>query len=467
MGKAILIDFGSTFTKAAAVDMETARILCTVRKPSTVSTDAGIGLKNCLEEIEHAIGKSETARAAKLAASSAAGGLRMAVCGLTPTLSIVAGKNAAYGAGAKIMKVCTGWMTEDDIEELENANLEIILLCGGYEGGNTTMVLHNAELLARSNSCIPVIFSGNSEIQNKVKILFQQAGKECFVAENILPDVGIVNAEPVEEVIRRIFLDRIVNMKGLDKIRGSIDRLVMPTPAAVLAAGELLAQGTEREKGAGGLMIIDIGGATTDIHSFCYQTAAEGARCVGTPEPYAKRTVEGDLGMRESSGLVFEEIGWQKAAADLNTEEEILRSSVEKRMKNIKFLPEEDPEHREFELSIDQMTARYASRLAVRRHAGRIESTGSPFAPKLQYGKNLENIRWIIGTGGCLIGSSSPEEILSEACATRRDQERGLLLPKEIQMAIDGEYILYAAGLLRSMDPDAAFALMRNSLRRI
>jgi len=42
---------------------------------------------------------------------------------------------------------------------------------------------------------------------------------------------------------------------------------MMPTPAAVLGALELLSQGCEDEQGIGELMAVDVGGATTDIYS--------------------------------------------------------------------------------------------------------------------------------------------------------------------------------------------------------
>lgn len=41
----------------------------------------------------------------------------------------------------------------------------------------------------------------------------------------------------------------------------------MPTPASVLKAAETLSLGTKDEDGIGDLAIVDIGGATTDIHS--------------------------------------------------------------------------------------------------------------------------------------------------------------------------------------------------------
>ncbi|GHU83793.1 hypothetical protein FACS189468_9230 [Spirochaetia bacterium] len=87
----VLIDFGSTFTKAAAVSRQERKVICSVKFLSTVSVDAKIGLVQCLDAIAGIIGKPALDKAERYASSSAAGGLRMAVVGLTKTLSLSAG----------------------------------------------------------------------------------------------------------------------------------------------------------------------------------------------------------------------------------------------------------------------------------------------------------------------------------------------------------------------------------------
>ena len=141
MGFTILVDFGSTFTKATVVDMHKQCIAYTFRTPSTVGTDASIGLCKCFDAIQPVIGIEELRSSKKIASSSAAGGLRMIVVGLTESLSLTAGKNAAYGAGAKIIKTFFGNLTKNEIEEIGDIQPEIILLCGGYENGNTPVIL--------------------------------------------------------------------------------------------------------------------------------------------------------------------------------------------------------------------------------------------------------------------------------------------------------------------------------------
>ncbi|WP_038177930.1 glutamate mutase L, partial [Treponema pedis] len=59
----------------------------------------------------------------------------------------------------------------------------------------------------------------------------------------------------------------IIHAKGMSHVEKSIDNILMPTPAAVLKAAQVLSEGTDEEDGLGDLVILDIGGATTDVHS--------------------------------------------------------------------------------------------------------------------------------------------------------------------------------------------------------
>ena len=66
-------------------------------------------------------------------------------------------------------------------------------------------------------------------------------------------------------------------------------------------------EGNKDEKGFGDCIVIDVGGATTDIHSIARgDPANKGVIMAGLPEPYVKRTVEGDLGVRLNIGTLIE-----------------------------------------------------------------------------------------------------------------------------------------------------------------
>ena len=201
----ILTDFGSTYTKVVVADLEERRMVLSDRFPSTVSRDARIGLVQCFAAARKGIGDTHFQQALKLSSSSAAGGLRMGVVGLSRSLSAQAGRTAAFGAGAKILTTCAGPLRPEDITQLEELPLEILLFCGGYENSGTKVLLHNAEALAGSGLHIPIIYAGNSAAASEVRRLLTQGKKECFIARNIIPNVGQIDKTQVEAIIREVF----------------------------------------------------------------------------------------------------------------------------------------------------------------------------------------------------------------------------------------------------------------------
>ncbi|MBP3319581.1 MAG: glutamate mutase L [Ruminiclostridium sp.] len=457
----ILTDFGSTYTKVVVADLTEQRIVMTDRFPSTVSYDARIGLEQCFGAARKAIGEKAFQQALKLSTSSAAGGLRMGVVGLSQSLSTQAGRSAAFGAGAKILCTCAGRLKPEDITRLERLPLEILLFCGGYENSGTKVLLHNAERLAGSALHVPIIYAGNSAAGPEVRRLLTQGKKECYMARNIIPNVGQIDRAQVEEIIREVFLRRIINMKGLDKVSGMLDRMVMPTPAAVLSAGELLSRGTPSQPGLGDLMIVDVGGATTDIHSYGEQRPYDGAKLVGAPEPYGKRTVEGDLGMRESSNSLAAEIGMDRMASDTGLFWEEIQQVISRWITQNCDLAQNETQRK-----VDKTLAEGAVRISARRHAGQIQHISSAGVKTVQHGKNLTSVRTIIGTGGPLVFSGNGGTALRQVLRDRK-REPDILLPEEAAFYLDADYVFFAGGLLRKVDEDAALTIMKNSLKKI
>lgn len=453
---ATLLDFGSTYTKVVCVNLDDGRIAVSDKVPSTVHEDAEIALDQCLHIAQRAIGCAAVAESLKLASSSAAGGLRIAVSGLTQSLSSQAGRSACFGAGGKIVCSCAGILKQDDIDSIVDSGAEIILFCGGYDNGNRQAVLRNARTLCESPVTIPVIYSGNSALVSEIRMLFESHGKECFITENIIPNVGKLNIGPTVEVIRNIFMNRITNMMGVSGVQQRMDGPITPTPAAVLKAGELLYRGTEQEPGIGPYMMVDIGGATTDIYSFAENIAYDGARTAGLPEPVCKRTVEGDMGMRESSASLAAETGASRIAETCGITEEEVQKAVEHRMEHHDYVAD-TPAERQFDLCL----AANAVRISAERHAGRIQRELDHGTRLVQYGKNLTDVQTVIGTGGILVNSAASDSrhILEQIRRTSEDR----LLPDQIGTHVDRNYVFYAAGLIADRYPDCAVAMMKNS----
>jgi uncharacterized protein (TIGR01319 family) len=458
---ALFVDFGSTFTKIVLVDLATETVLGRVQTPSTVETDITIGLQRGLEQVGRILGGLPSYHH-KLATSSAAGGLRMVAIGLVPDLTVEAAKRAALGAGAKVVGVFAYQLTENEMQELERAAPDLILLAGGTDGGDRQTVLGNASCLSRASLKAPIIYAGNKTVSDEIRRILAAGNKEVVVTENVMPEIGVLKVEQVRSIIRELFIKRIVDAKGLKNAERFIDSILMPTPTAVLNAAKLLAEGTPTESGLGELAIVDIGGATTDIHSIsCGGPTEPGVIQKGLPEPYIKRTVEGDLGMRYNASTIVQAVGKEKFRKQMRGA--VL--DVDEAVGKLHLRPESLPGS-EQETTLDLELARAAAHQAMERHAGVIEVAYGPMGQyHIQYGKDLRNIKTVIGTGGPLVFGPEPEEVLKETLYS--DAKPFSLKPKEPNFYIDEKYILYAIGLMAEVEPDKALRIGKKYLKKL
>ena len=456
MKNILLIDFGSTYTKLTAVDVDAEKILGTAQAFTTVDTDINEGLNKGLALLSEKIGNLQYE--ARYACSSAAGGLRMVTSGLVRELTGEAAKLASLGAGAKVIGVYAFQLTEDDIEEIKNAAPDIFLLVGGTDGGNTECILHNARMIASLSPTFPIIIAGNRTAARECERIL--SGCEVYVCPNVMPKFGVLNIEPTQKKIREIFLSRIVEAKGLKRATETLSDIMMPTPSAVLAATELLAKGHGDELGIGDLIAVDVGGATTDIYSIA-DGMPEHMNTVykGLPEPYAKRTVEGDIGMRYSVRGIIDAAGIDRVAALSGLSVERASALVDEILADKERVPNGD---RELE-ALDFALASLAIEEAVTRHAGTVYETytmmGQTF---VQEGKNLTRVKKIVVTGGSLIHTARTNEIASSALYSPSRPES--LRPKEAEILVDRKYILAAMGLLSTYYPEAALRIMKKEL---
>ena len=454
----LLIDFGSTYTKLTAVDVEEERILGTAQSFTTIQTDVGDGLNNGLKLLEEKVGKLDYVET--YACSSAAGGLRMVTSGLVPELTSEAAKLASLGAGAKVVGLYSFQLTEDDLEEIVALKPDIFLLCGGTDGGNTECILHNARMLATLPPKFPIIIAGNRTAARECARILSE--HPVHICPNVLPKFGTLNIDPTQQKIRDIFLDRIVQAKGLSKAAELLDDIMMPTPSAVLQAMELLSKGTENEQGIGDLVAVDVGGATTDVYSMA-DGMPESMNTVykGIPEPFSKRTVEGDIGMRYSIRGIVEAVGIRRIASLSGLTEQRVDELVTYLSEHTDLVPDGNAEM----TALDYALASAAVETAVARHAGPMEETYTLMGlTYVQTGKNLTHVKKIIVTGGSLIHTENTEKIARHAQYSPAQPMS--LRPKAADVWVDRTYILAAMGLLSSHYPDAALRIMKKELEK-
>ena len=457
MNPVLLIDFGSTYTKVTAVDVDEPRLLGTANSYTTVQTDIMNGLADALSQLEKRTGKLDFS--AKYACSSAAGGLRMLASGLVPELTADAAKTASLGAGAKVLKTYAFKLTEDDADEIKAIDPDIFLLVGGTDGGNSDCVVHNAHVLKEIGGKYPIIYAGNRNAARQCERILE--GREVHICENVMPKFGTLNIEPTQKQIREVFLNRIVLAKGLTTASELIQGIMMPTPSAVMTAMKLLAEGTKDQKGVGDLVAVDVGGATTDVYSVAEGLPDDPRTSLrGLPEPYIKRTVEGDIGMRYSIHGIVEAAGLERVAETAGLSPERLNEIVDYFGSNTDKLPTNDEEAR-----ADEALASWAVRVAMTRHAGRLEEIFGLGGLKLvQTGKNLVNVDKFIVTGGSLIHTEHTGRIASYGFFDEEEPES--LKPRACDVLVDRSYIIAAMGLLSEHYPDAALKILKEQLKK-
>ncbi len=458
MKAVLLIDFGSTYTKLTAVDLDAEVILGTAQAYTTVQTDVNDGLSEGLRRLEEKTGRLNFEKC--YACSSAAGGLRMVTSGLVPELTGEAAKMASLGAGAKVVGIYAFQLTEDDIEEIRDLKPDIFLLVGGTDGGNTECILHNARMLSTMEPAFPVVIAGNRSAARECQRILEKF--ETYICPNVMPKFGVLKIEDTQKKIREIFLEKIIQAKGLSKAAELLSDIMMPTPAAVLQAMNLLAQGCEGETGIGDLIAVDVGGATTDVYSLA-DGMPEAINTVfkGIPEPYAKRTVEGDIGMRYSIRGIVDAAGIRRVCQLSGLTEKRVEELVDHLRENTETVPKDDPELE----ALDFALASLAIETAVGRHAGTMEETYTMMGKTyIQSGKDLTRLRQVVVTGGSLIHTKRTADIARHALWSPAQPMS--LRPKEADIWVDRTYILAAMGLLSAYHPQTALRIMKKELEK-
>jgi uncharacterized protein (TIGR01319 family) len=439
----VCVDFGSTFTKAVLVDVAEGRLVASASHATTIETDVLDGYDACLAALTAQDERAAEARV--LACSSAGGGLRIAVVGNEELVTAEAGRRVALSSGGKVVAVFAAGRG-DDLVGLPASLPDVVLLTGGTDGGNSEALLACARGLVAAGWRGPVVVAGNVEARDDVAAILSAAGTAYVLANNVVPRIGVLTPESARGAIREMFLAHVIGGKHLSA-RADFTAMVRgATPDVVLTGVELLARGLGLDhQGAGDVVVVDIGGATTDVHSVVTVDPEESglAREVVADTPVT-RTVEGDLGMRWSAVSTVEQAGLTDLAG-----------AAQLRHDDPGYLPGTDGER-----DTDETIARAAVGLALRRHAGRSRVVLSPEGRVVERtGKDLRDVDLVVGSGGVLRNGRPGVADRVFAGSVGADIEGGWQLPTTADVVVDKDYVLAAVGLLAEAHPWAAHRL--------
>lgn len=428
----LTIEVGSTITKVIGFARLPGGGFSAIARgfAPTSLADVGIGVDQALADLKQPWDQAEI-----FINSSAAGGLRMTVHGLTASMTARAAKEAALGAGAIVKLVTVGPLDAYQLDDIKRISPNLILLAGGVDHGERHTVLENAHKLANMGLNIPVLYAGNIDLQRPVVEIFGAGRVE--IAENIFPEVDVLNIEPLRRLIHEAFNRHIIHAPGMERLGQITKHPVLPTPGAVLLGAELFA------KVAGDCMVFDVGGATTDVHSVT-QGDPKWYSSQVQPEPLAKRTVEGDLGVFVNAA---------------NLAKLALPNQPLPALEHLAAVPKDKEQ-----IELTRWLCCQAVEIAAKRHAGTVSQIYTPTGRRtIVKGKDLTAVSFIIATGGALTQVPGAVDCIKRVCTGAKDS----LLPEPgTTVLVDEQYIFSALGTLAQFYPDDVAKSFNNFQRR-
>ena len=401
--RTVLVDIGSTYTKAALVDVRTGALLDTAQAPTTEDVVDGV--------LTATAGFGDVP---VVACSSAGGGLRLAVVGYEQLISAEAGHRAALSAGARVVHVAAGRLDDAALATLRDIAPDVVLLVGGTDGGEASVLRHNAVALAGMDWSVPIVLAGNAAVRDEVAAVLREGGLPVRAADNVLPDIGRLAPESARTAIREVFLEHVIGGDRLSTDPRLRQWVRAVTPDAVLEGVSVLA-GLRSDAEVPGVVVLDVGGATTDV--YCVpdpdaEQATLGREAVGVPA--RRRTVEGDLGVSKS-------VDDLRAAAHAEG-----------------LAPGDDP------LSLGEA----AATVALRRHL-RAEAAYGPG------GAGARGVGLVVLSGG-VFRHADPAAVDGVVARLAADRGGAGSVLTGTPVVVDRRYVLAAAGLLAADHPEAA-----------
>jgi MutL protein len=265
-----------------------------------------------------------------------------------------------------------------------------------------------------------VVLAGNAAVRDEVAAVLRDGGLPVTEAANVLPDIGRLEPESARAAIRAVFLEHVIGGPRLSTDPRLRQWVRAVTPDAVLEGVTVLARAAAER----GVVVVDVGGATTDVYSVPDPDAEQatlGREAVGVPA--RRRTVEGDLGVSASAG-------------------DLRRAATAEGLAD----PGEDP------LALGEA----AATVALRRHLRAESAYGTG-------GAGARGSGLVVLSGGVFrhADPAAVDEVVARIAADRGGAA-GVL--SDAAVVVDRRYVLAAVGLLAGDAPAAAAALLRTLL---
>lgn len=275
------IDIGSTVIKLAKLDDGSG-----VPSQQFFERDFETGIYRQVEEILAATDGYDGEEL--LICSSANGGLRVGILCLSRQFSGAALRNQVLLAGANPI-----YLHEFDEEASSSAPVDILLIGGGIDCDDGQPLLDRIEKLDLDRfSYRSLMYAGNRHAAPLLKKRFP----DVHIVPNPLSDTLTAPHASVFEAVRDAYLADIVHKDGVSELGKLCKAGVRPTPEVVNRGFQRGLSNRSTFDLAGASVVVDIGGATTDLH-YTVEIVREDSEEMPQPGASMARYVFTDLGV--------------------------------------------------------------------------------------------------------------------------------------------------------------------------
>lgn len=193
-----------------------------------------------------------------LVCSSANGGLRVGIVALSPLFSGAALRNQVLLAGAN-----PEFVVSLDDRAGDTRRVDMLLVAGGIDEEDCGVAADLLEAFDASRYRFgTLVYCGNRHLAAR----FKERHPQAHVIDNPLGSTLSTRVGSVFETVRRAYLDDLVYKEGVSELPAPLARAIRPTPE-VASRGLLRSiSGQGSFTIVGSCLVLDIGGATTDLH---------------------------------------------------------------------------------------------------------------------------------------------------------------------------------------------------------
>ena len=319
----------------------------------------------------------------------------------------------------------------------------MIIIAGGTNYGEKEVSYQNLLDVAHLN--IPIIYTGNIVNHDRIQKLNLN---HIEIVDNVYPRVDDFNIMPLREKIYELFEKNIIYAKGMAHVFDTVTGKIIPTPGSVMDVTYLLNELFD------GVMTIDVGGATTDIHSISEPKKEFEAYLEGMPK--AKRTVEGDLGIYVNIRQVYTHFKKNELEQLLELDEQ----SLLKLMDEEPFIPQSTKGK-----ALSKALLKKCVEEALDRHIGDLKRVFTTNGIKvIPEGKDCTNVKAIFLTGGALIHHEESSDFVRKYL---EKQTTKLTPNSKVKIYKDKAYLFSALGVLSFYHKDKVKAFLKTILEAV